>query len=178
MHVTHTDAPITEIEVDAVVVGLPVDGRLSPSAAAVANAGTTPPEVRRLAVEDLLLLMREARTAGAAETELARRGFRPSWLRLAAWINHPEATVRRDRIGRLIGMSGVDARPWLLWLARDEAPEVRLAALSRLMVSGDPTLLGRVRQMALEDDDPRIQDLAQRAERIARGGKRNLPPRR
>ncbi|MCH8047195.1 MAG: leucyl aminopeptidase [Planctomycetes bacterium] len=38
MNVTHTEAPITEIEVDAVVVGLPADGRLSPSAAAVDEA--------------------------------------------------------------------------------------------------------------------------------------------
>jgi leucyl aminopeptidase len=38
MTVTHTDAPITEIDVDAVVVGLHTDGRLSPSAAAVDEA--------------------------------------------------------------------------------------------------------------------------------------------
>ncbi|MCH8922375.1 MAG: peptidase M17, partial [Planctomycetes bacterium] len=38
MTVTHTDAPITEIDVDAVVVGLPASGRLSPSAAAVDEA--------------------------------------------------------------------------------------------------------------------------------------------
>lgn len=38
MNVTHTDAPITEIDVDAVVVGLHCDGRLSPSATAVDEA--------------------------------------------------------------------------------------------------------------------------------------------
>jgi len=49
------------------------------------------------------------------------------------------------------------AAPWLMMLARDdEAGEVRAAALAALAASGDAKLLEQVRELALQDPDPRV----------------------
>lgn len=112
-------------------------------------------------------LMRQLRaadswTAGRAQTELVRRGFRPVHLELARRLFDPDVEVRQRLARSLPGMQGVDAVAWLWWLARDASAEVRLAALAVLSTTGDPELLRRVEEISREDPDPRIRRQALR----------------
>ena len=54
--------------------------------------------------------------------------------------------------------------PWLLRLTQDSDAEVRLAALTLLATTGDPTMLNRVQQIARQDRDPVVQ---RKIERLA-----------
>jgi hypothetical protein len=119
---------------------------------------------------DTVALMRELHsldrpTVEAAAAELARRKFTPLLLDLARRLFDPDNEVRLNLVRALPGMPGVDATPWLLWLARDGDAEVRLTALTLIATSGDPSLLEQVERMAQDDPDPRVQD---RADRIGR----------
>jgi hypothetical protein len=119
---------------------------------------------------DTVALMRELHsldrpTVEAAAAELARRKFTPLLLDLARRLFDPDDEVRLNLARALPGMPGVDATPWLLWLARDGDAEVRLTALTLIATSGDPSLLEQVEQLAQDDPDPRIQE---RADRVSR----------
>ena len=113
--------------------------------------------IRRLQTPD------PAQAAGA-ETELRRRGFGDRELGLARQLLDPDPRARR-RLARLLPeVSGLDAVPWLMELGRDRDAEVRLTALALLATTGDPSLLGRVRELIRGDVDPRIQRLAEQLE--------------
>ncbi len=75
-------------------------------------------------------------------------------------------------------MPGIDAQVWLVWLSRDENPDVRLAAMTVMATTADPNVLRRIEQMARTDADPRIQRQGERllgmrdAEHHSIGGRR------
>ena len=56
---------------------------------------------------------------------------------------------------------GVDAKPYLLTLSRDQDANVRLAAVGIMATSSDPDLTKRAMELS-SDPDPRIQAIAQR----------------
>ncbi len=141
-------------------------------AAAPQNTSESPPEDNALALDDLtgfettalLDLLRDGqpRMVQQAKAELRRRGFAPRLLDLSEHLASPEARVRRQWAEALPGMAHVDARFWLLWLARDPSAEVRWTAVSLLASTNDPQLRRRLQQLAKSDTDPRIRALGAR----------------
>ena len=101
-------------------------------------------------------------TASAAMTELRRRGFKERDFELAAQLFDPDPRVREWLAESLPELSGVDARPWLLWLSRDPHPTVRRAAIAVIATSADPELRNRLREIEREDSDPEIVQQVQR----------------
>ena len=115
---------------------------------------------------DVLDLMRRLRAddgeqRAEARRELVRRGFSEVDLELARQLFSPDAEVRKQLARAVPRLSSVDAAQWLMWLALDPQPEVRLAAMATLATTGDPALLDRVEALARNDRDPQIQALAE-----------------
>jgi HEAT repeat protein len=81
---------------------------------------------------------------------------------LARKLFDPNPEVRKALARALPRLQSVDAGPWLLRLSRDEDAEVRLAAITLMATTGDPSLLGQVEAAARQDPDPRIQEQAER----------------
>ena len=72
----------------------------------------------------------DGRVAAAAEVELTQRGFSGAHLELARRLFHPDPSVRK-RVGRTaLETPDVNTIPWLVELSRDDAPEVRLTAVT------------------------------------------------
>jgi hypothetical protein len=109
--------------------------------------------MRRLRAED-------SGQQAEARRELVRRGFSEVDLELARQLFSPDTESRKQLARAVPRLSSVDAAKWLMWLALDPQPEVRLAAVSTLATTGDPGLLDRVEALARSDRDPQIQALA------------------
>ena len=114
---------------------------------------------------DVLDLMRRLRAddgdqRAEARRELVRRGFSEVDLELARQLFSPDVETRKRLARSVPRLSSVDAAQWLMWLALDPQPEVRLASLTTLATTGDPVLLDRVEALARSDHDPQIQSLA------------------
>lgn len=107
----------------------------------------------------------DASVVRASRAELARRGHPPLEIYLQERLTDPDPRVRSQAAGSLPSMPGMDARPWLLSLSRDESGEVRLVALTLMATSGESQMLRRVKEMAQTDTDPRVRSQAQRIER-------------
>jgi hypothetical protein len=130
---------------------------------------------------DVLELMRRLRSDSEVERttagrELLRRGFSEVDLELARQLFSSDAEVRKQLALAVPRLASVDAARWLMWLAADPQPEVRLAAITTLATTGDPSLLDRVEALARKDSDPRVQAVAdqiakQRELAASRGGK-------
>ncbi|MEO8498965.1 MAG: HEAT repeat domain-containing protein [Planctomycetota bacterium] len=91
-----------------------------------------------------------------AVDELYRRGFQTKHFRLAELLVDPDPNVRLQLVQSLPQMSGIDSRPWLLWLSRDEAPAVRKAAVAVIATSADPALQQRLRELESEETDDAV----------------------
>ena len=93
---------------------------------------------------------------------MIRRGFSEVHLKLAQQLFDPDPEVRKQLVRMLPDLHSIDAMPWLLRLTRDEDSEVRLAALTLLATTGDPTMLSRVQELARQDRDPAVQRTIER----------------
>jgi hypothetical protein len=137
-------------------------------------------EQDKLKAVDALDLMRRLRADDAeqqaeARRELVRRGFSEVDLQLARQLFSPDVETRKQLARTVPRLSSVDAAQWLMWLAQDPEPDVRLVAISMLATTGDPALLDRVEAMARNDHDPQIKALEeqirkQRELESSRGG--------
>ena len=137
----------------------------SPTAAKPSKGPGEPGEMPKPV--DVLDLMRRLRAddgqqRAEARRELLRRGFSEVDLELARQLFSPDTEARKQLAREVPRLSSVDAARWLMWLALDPQPEVRLAALSTLATTGDPALLTRVEALARKDRDQQIQALANR----------------
>jgi hypothetical protein len=122
---------------------------------------------RRWTSMDTVDLMRglqavESPAVAEARAELIRRGFSEVHLELARRLFDPDPEVRKQLIRMLPELHSIDAMPWLLRLTQDEDGEVRLAALTLLATTGDPTMLSRVQEIARQDRDPAVQRTIER----------------
>jgi hypothetical protein len=122
---------------------------------------------RRWTSMDIVDLMRglqavDVGTAADARAELIRRGFSEVHLKLAQQLFDPDPEVRKQLVRMLPQLHSIDAMPWLLRLTQDDDAEVRLAALTLLATTGDPTMLSRVQEMARQDRDPAVQRTIER----------------
>jgi hypothetical protein len=100
--------------------------------------------------------------AEAAKAELQRRGYEAVHLQLARRLVDPDPEVRRRLAEALPQVAAVDVRPWLLWLTRDEEPQVRQAAITIIATSADPALRRRLRELAGEETDPDVLRVVRR----------------
>jgi hypothetical protein len=103
----------------------------------------------------------EIKTADA-EAELIRRGFSRAQLKLACRLFDPNPAKRKELVQQLPDMQNVNALPWLLWLCHDPDAEVRLAAITMLATSLDPTVLDQLQQIVQSDPDAAVRRLAER----------------
>jgi hypothetical protein len=136
----------------------------NPSSAA--NAMQTKNEQDALHSIDDLDLMRRLRAddgeqRGQARQELVKRGFSEVDFELARQLFSSDVEARKNLARALPRLSSVDAARWLLWLAQDPQPEVRLVAISTLATTGDSALLSKVEALAANDHDPQIKALAE-----------------
>jgi hypothetical protein len=116
---------------------------------------------------DTVRLMRDLhdpdlQVAKQAATRLTQRGFGPTQLELARQMTSADPAVRQQVAEILPRVPGIDAEIWLIWLSRDEDPQVRLAAMTVMATTGDPAILKRLAQMARDDTDPRIREQGER----------------
>jgi hypothetical protein len=94
--------------------------------------------------------------AREAMDELYRRGFQTKHVRLAELLVDPDPNVRIQMVQSVPQMSGVDSRPWLLWLSRDPDPAVRKAAIAVIATSTEPAFRHRVRELEREETDVEV----------------------
>ena len=123
---------------------LPASAQGSPSPNTLSSNGNSD----ALKSVDVLDLMRRLRgddegQRAEARRELARRGFSEVDLELARQLFSPDVETRKQLARAVPRLSSVDAAQWLMWLALDPQPEVRLAAISTLATTGDPAVLDR-----------------------------------
>ncbi len=107
-------------------------------------------------------------TAESALVELKARGFTDTHLQMARQLTSPDKAQRARLAAAIPGVAGIDARLWLTWLLRDEAAEVRVAALSVLATTGDPDSLWRVLEIARQDPEPQVRKLVEQIGRSRR----------
>jgi hypothetical protein len=100
--------------------------------------------------------------AEAAVEILVQRGFSTVEIDVARRIASPSVTERQQLVEDLPRIPGIDARPWLFWLAVDERADVRWAAMTLLATTADPATRARVRELAARDRDRRIIALSER----------------
>jgi len=105
-----------------------------------------------------------------ARTELTQRGFTDFHLKFARRLFDPDPAVRREVAQMLPSLPGMDSAPWLLYLCRDDDPDVRLTAVSLIVTTGNPALIERAEAIARADSDPRMQN---QAEQIAQFRRQN-----
>lgn len=104
----------------------------------------------------------DQQAANRAAIALTERGLPKQHLELAKRLADPDPEVRKSLVDILPRTAGLDARPWLMWLAHDDDAGVRFAAMSMIATSQDPKLCEKIEQMARLDDDERIVALADR----------------
>jgi hypothetical protein len=96
------------------------------------------------------------------EEKLAERGFRRLSTRVVKQYLSDDMQERLSVVDSVLTEPDVDPRSWLLLLAEDEDPDVRLMAVSVMATSNDQQLIEVAWQTAIGDQDPRIADLAER----------------
>ena len=108
------------------------------------------------------LVAADEQAANRAASALEERGISEQHLELAKRLAYPDPQVRKSLVDALPRTPGLNARPWLMWLARDEDADVRLAAMNMLSTSQDPRLCSEIEELARGDRDERIVELAER----------------
>jgi hypothetical protein len=106
----------------------------------------------------------------AVKAEVKRRKFSPREIEVGTHLCSPRAEERSRWAEALPGLSGIDAKMWLVWLSHDTSPQVRLAAVTLMATASDPEMLARVAEMARGDHDDRVQAQAARVMEQAEGG--------
>jgi hypothetical protein len=98
-----------------------------------------------------------------AVRELKTRGFSDREFALTLRLTDPDPHVRRRLAEQLPDIPDFDPGPWLVWLSRDPATQVRQAATAIMATSSDPRLRDRLRMMEIEDSDPDVIRTARQA---------------
>jgi hypothetical protein len=105
----------------------------------------------------------DALVRASIDDELRHRGYKVRQMEIARHLTAPDPLERRRWAEALPGLTGFDAKPWLLRLSHDDEPEVRLTAVTLMATSSDPQMLRRVAEVARSDPDDRVQMQAARA---------------
>jgi hypothetical protein len=100
--------------------------------------------------------------AGLIRTVLKERGLTSDELVLGSKFTASDPQVRLNLVDDLQVLPARTARWWLKELLSDSDANVRLKALTALATTNDPELIGIAREVAVEDTDPRVSELATR----------------
>lgn len=116
------------------------------------------PPSEDLTVVDTVSLMRRLQSpdewvVDGAEGELIQRGFTRVHLDLARRLFHPDPQTRKQLVQLLPTIPNLNAVSWLMELSRDADPQVRLAAITLMATSGEPTLMSQLRRVFELDPD-------------------------
>lgn len=122
------------------------------------RAVTVRPDLKSMSDLDVMRQLAGSDDAIVREAvdELYNRGFQTKHFRLAELLVDPDTGVRLQLVQSLPQMAGIDSRPWLLWLSRDQDPAVRKAAVAVIATSSDPALQKRVRELEQEETDEEV----------------------
>jgi hypothetical protein len=96
------------------------------------------------------------------ERELARRGFGKFSKPLVRQFFSNNSQDRMRLIDNVLAQPGGGSEAWLILLAGDADPDVRLFAVTFMATSNNSALVEKAWQMVIRDHDPRIADLAGR----------------
>ena len=102
----------------------------------------------------------EQERAEELQAELRRRGLSAAEIDLARRLFDADPAVRKRLVADLPGMPDIDASAWLMQCCKDDDADVRLAAFSLLATSTNPLLLQKLKVLAQNDADARIQHVA------------------
>ena len=119
-----------------------------------------PPQLRLCLLD---LAANDPALVSSAEQELILAGLSTAEIEVASRFMHADPAERRKLAESLPGFAGVDARLWLIWLSHDSSAEVRSAAVAIMATTGEPSMIARVEQVAREDADGQVQQVAARS---------------
>jgi hypothetical protein len=146
--------------------GGPTPNRLTPDSRTAAER-TGDPANNPLASTDSRELLKtwvasEDSDAQPIARELARRGFGKLSKPLVHqfFSNNPQDRMRL--LDNVLAQPGGGSEAWLLLLASDADPDVRLFAVTFMATSNNAALVEKAWQAAIRDHDPRVADLAGR----------------
>ncbi|NOY42110.1 MAG: hypothetical protein GXP26_09770 [Planctomycetes bacterium] len=100
--------------------------------------------------------------AGPIRAVLRERGLTDAEMNLTKQFSSAQVGDRLQLVDDLSVLPAATARRWLRWLLKDKNAEVRLRALSAIATTADPGLYNIARDLAINDQDPRIAKLASR----------------
>ncbi|MEM8946163.1 MAG: hypothetical protein AAGD11_13395 [Planctomycetota bacterium] len=145
-----------------------VPARQEPKTSAVTDI-PTPREMellatrlRRLSDETLFWKLEEAPRfrAGTILSVLNERGFEPAEIELRLQIMRVGSGERLRLVDDVAQLPALSASRTLRWLLEDESGDVRLRALTALATTQSATLDKIARDLATNDEDPRVAKLA------------------
>jgi HEAT repeats len=115
-----------------------------------------------LANEDVVGFLRDSSSAvrTSAETVLTSRGLNAEQIALAKRATDPSPLVRAQAPRHVVESNAVDRIVWLRHLSQDVAAAVRAEAARALAMLGTEECLERLDQMAQEDPDTQVRQLA------------------
>ncbi len=127
-------------------------------------------QLGQLSNEELLLKLRRTGfyEAGIARRVLANRGFPESELVMLQQLSSPVVADRLRLIEDTSQLPAAKSREFLSWLLEDSNADVRLRALVALATTNAPNLVEQARELAVQDEDPRVAELASRLSRSQR----------
>ena len=99
-------------------------------------------------------------TAGSIRLVLERRGLSRAEIEITTTLAAGSEAERLALIEQTSQLSSKSARRVLRLLLKDSHAEVRLRALTTLATTNDPGLAELARELALQDRDPRVAELA------------------
>lgn len=82
-------------------------------------------------------------------------------LRLATLIKHPSPVERAKVVSEAFRVADIDPVRWVLELADDPSPSVRLAVARAASTTNNEELRRRLETMAASDPDPLVRDMSQ-----------------
>lgn len=97
----------------------------------------------------------------AAHHLLRRSRVSEGAIHLAKLMTHPLATERAKVPALALNLPDINPVAWVLKLANDESPAVRLAAARAASTSKDVDLQAKLAQMASSDPDPLVRNMCQ-----------------
>jgi hypothetical protein len=96
------------------------------------------------------------------ERELSKRGFGKLSKPLVQQFFSEKPQDRMRLVDNVLAQPGGGSEAWLLLLAADSDPDVRLFAVTFMATSNNAALVEKAWQVAIRDHDPRVADLADR----------------
>lgn len=91
---------------------------------------------------------------------LRGRGFSDRELEIGLHLTSEDPQVRRQWLDSLPGLSGFDARPWLIRMAKDDDEGVRRSVLAIVATSTDEEIREQLQAIAADDPSQELRDEA------------------